>query len=53
MSDKIHCESFSTDALLDLADHAEAEIERWQGVLKRVLGQLATRELINQGEKNE
>ena len=43
MSDKIYCESFNTDALLDLADYAEVEIERWQGVLNRVLAQLAMR----------
>lgn len=43
MSDKIHCESFSTDALLDLADHAQAEIDRWNSALNRVLAQLAMR----------
>ena len=48
MSDKIHCESFSTDALLDLADHAEAEIDRWNSVLNRVLAQLAFRGEIEQ-----
>ncbi len=40
---KINCKDLETDMLWDLASHAEAEIERWQGILNRVLGQLAVR----------
>lgn len=43
MGNRINCKGLETDMLWDLADHAEAEIERWQGVLNRVLGQLAIR----------
>ncbi len=43
MTNRINCNNLETDMLWDLADHAEAEIERWQGILNRVLGQLAVR----------
>ena len=39
---KINCKGLETDMLWDLADHAQAEIDRWNSVLNRVLAQLAT-----------
>ena len=48
MSDKIHCKGLETDMLWDLADHAEAEIDRWNSVLNRILAQLALRGEIEQ-----
>ena len=43
MSNRINCKGLETDMLWDLADHAQAEIDRWQSVLNRVLAQLAMR----------
>lgn len=48
MSNRVNCKGLETDMLWDLADHAQAEIDRWNSVLNRVLAQLALRGEIEQ-----
>jgi hypothetical protein len=43
VSNRVNCKGLETDMLWDLADHAQAEIDRWNSVLNRVLAQLAMR----------
>ena len=48
MTNRINCNNLETDMLWDLADRAQAEIDRWNSVLNRVLAQLALRGEIEQ-----